>query len=87
MSVRVHGIVKFFSEDKGYGFIVPDDGSNDVFVHRSNLPAGIAMLITDQRVSFIISNSEKKDKGDGKKATDIQLDDVGRLVPPHGSGP
>lgn len=74
MSVRVHGVVKFFSEDKGYGFIVPDDGGGDVFIHRSNLPVGTTTLMTDQRVSFVVTSSEKKDKGDGKKAAEIVLE-------------
>lgn len=74
MSTRVHGIVKFYSEEKGYGFIMPDGGGNDVFIHRSNLPEGTKFLDTDQRISFTITNSEKKDKGDGKKATDIKLE-------------
>lgn len=71
---RVHGIVKFFSEEKGYGFIVPDGGGSDVFIHRSNLPAGHKLLDTDQRVSFIIADSEKKDKGDGRKAAEIKIE-------------
>lgn len=47
------GTVKFFNEDKGYGFIQPDDGSKDSFVHISAVQAaGMATLSKDQRVSY-----------------------------------
>ena len=47
------GIVKFFNTQKGYGFIQPDDGSKDVFVHISALErAGIHGLVEGQKVSF-----------------------------------
>jgi CspA family cold shock protein len=73
MSQRILGIVKFYNEDKGFGFIIPDDGGSDVFVHRSGLPVGTDCLETDQHVSFVISESDRK-KGDGKKATDVRLE-------------
>lgn len=47
------GTVKFFNEDKGYGFIQPDDGGKDSFVHISAVQAaGLATLNKDQRVSY-----------------------------------
>jgi len=47
------GTVKFFNEDKGYGFIQPDDGSQDSFVHISAVQAaGMDTLSKDQRVSY-----------------------------------
>ncbi|MEL6528829.1 MAG: cold-shock protein [Pseudomonadota bacterium] len=47
------GTVKFFNTDKGYGFIQPDDGSNDSFVHISAVQAsGMQSLDKDQRVNF-----------------------------------
>jgi CspA family cold shock protein len=47
------GTVKFFNEDKGYGFIQPDDGGKDSFVHISAVQAaGLATLSKDQRVSY-----------------------------------
>lgn len=47
------GKVKFFNADKGYGFIAPEDGGNDAFVHISAVErAGLATLNTDQRVSY-----------------------------------
>lgn len=47
------GTVKLFNEDKGYGFIQPDDGSQDSFVHISAVQAaGMDTLSKDQRVSY-----------------------------------
>jgi len=47
------GTVKFFDEGKGYGFIQPDDGSKDSFVHISAVQAaGMGTLSKDQRVSY-----------------------------------
>lgn len=47
------GTVKFFNEAKGYGFIAPDGGGNDAFVHISSVErAGMTTLQKDQRVSF-----------------------------------
>ena len=47
------GKVKWFNDQKGFGFIRPDDGSRDVFVHATALErAGISMLQEGQKVSF-----------------------------------
>jgi CspA family cold shock protein len=47
------GTVKFFNEDKGYGFIQPDDGAADSFVHISAVQAaGMATLNKDQRLNY-----------------------------------
>ena len=47
------GTVKFFNTDKGYGFIHPEDGGNDAFVHISAVErAGLATLNKDQRVTY-----------------------------------
>jgi cold shock protein len=47
------GVVKWFNPAKGYGFIQPDDGAKDVFVHISAVErAGLATLREGQRVSF-----------------------------------
>ena len=49
------GTVKFFNTDKGYGFISPEDGGQDSFVHITAVQnAGMATLERDQRVSYEI---------------------------------
>ncbi len=64
------GKVKWYNPDKGYGFIAPDDGGKDVFVHVSALQqAGISGLQDDQAVSY-----ELEDGRDGRKsATNLEL--------------
>jgi CspA family cold shock protein len=47
------GTVKFYNETKGFGFIAPDDGGKDVFVHATALErAGMRSLVEGQKVSF-----------------------------------
>jgi len=54
------GTVKFFNADKGYGFIKPDDGGNDSFVHISAVErAGMATLQQDQRLSYEIETDRR----------------------------
>ena len=49
------GVVKWYNSQKGYGFIQPDDGGKDVFVHVSALErAGLGGLVEGQKVSFEI---------------------------------
>ena len=51
----INGTVKFFNEQKGYGFIAPDGGGNDAFVHISALErSGMRTLNEGQKVSFDI---------------------------------
>lgn len=70
------GKIKWFNEDKGYGFIVPDDGSQDVFLHKRDvMSSGIKNMrhsLTDGRpVRF---RSEDNPRGGGKKiARHIEL--------------
>lgn len=51
--MSTNGTVKFFNATKGFGFIKPDDGSKDVFVHISAVErAGLGTLSENQKVSF-----------------------------------
>jgi CspA family cold shock protein len=55
------GLVKFFNTDKGFGFIVPDDGGKDVFVHVKDLSkSGIEFLSKDQQVSYETKENQGK---------------------------
>ena len=61
------GTVKFYNDQKGYGFIQPDDGGKDVFVHATALQrAGIHALAEGQKVSF----DTAEDRRTGKVAVD-----------------
>jgi len=54
------GTVKFFNSDKGYGFIQPDGGGTDVFVHISAVEAaGMKTLDRDQRLSFEVETDKR----------------------------
>ncbi|HZF96378.1 MAG TPA: cold-shock protein [Allosphingosinicella sp.] len=54
------GTVKFFNEQKGYGFISPEGGGNDAFVHISAVErAGMRTLDRDQRVSFDLETDKR----------------------------
>ncbi len=57
------GTVKWFNPAKGFGFIQPEDGGNDVFVHVSAVErAGIGNLKEGQRLSFDVERSPKSGK-------------------------
>jgi CspA family cold shock protein len=54
------GTVKFFNENKGYGFIAPDGGGNDAFVHISAVErSGMRTLRQDQRVSYDLQEDRR----------------------------
>jgi CspA family cold shock protein len=68
--MRQNGTVKFFNASKGYGFITPDDGSKDVFVHVTAVErSGLGTLADGQRVSF---ETEPDTRGKGPKAVELQ---------------
>ena len=63
------GTVKFFNENKGYGFIAPDGGGNDAFVHISAVErSGMRTLRENQRVSFEL----QEDRRGKMAATNLQ---------------
>ncbi|MBL4590055.1 MAG: cold-shock protein [Alphaproteobacteria bacterium] len=63
------GTVKWFNPTKGYGFIAPEDGGKDVFVHITALEAaGIRQLDEGQKVSYEITENKGKES-----ATDIKV--------------
>jgi cold shock protein len=65
------GIVKFFNSERGYGFLKPDDGGRDVFVHITAVEsAGLKSLNEGQRLTFEI---EPDKKGKGPKAVNLVI--------------
>ncbi len=68
--MRQTGTVKFYNSQKGYGFIKPDDGGNDVFVHVTAVErSGIGDLAEGMRITFA---TEPDKRGKGPKAVDLQ---------------
>lgn len=58
-----NGTVKFYNGSKGYGFIAPDDGSKDVFVHATALQrAGLTDLHEGQKVTFDVQTDPRSGK-------------------------
>jgi CspA family cold shock protein len=69
--MRHNGTVKFFNTTKGYGFITPEDGSKDVFVHITAVQAaGIPDLSDDAKLSYELQDDKR---GRGQQATELQL--------------
>ena len=63
------GTVKWFNDSKGFGFITPDEGSEDIFAHFTQIKAnGFKTLAEHQRVSFEVTAGPK-----GKQAVNIQI--------------
>ncbi|MFN8160258.1 MAG: cold shock domain-containing protein [Solirubrobacterales bacterium] len=67
------GVVKWFSNEKGYGFITPDDGGDDLFVHHSEIQAeGFRSLEDGARVSYEPTHGPK-----GPVATQVRPEPAG----------
>ena len=82
MTERITGTVKWFNGTKGYGFIAPDDESEDVFVHYSSIQGdGFRNLDEGERVEF---NVEQGDKG--PQASTVHPLGKHRIVEPDWSG-
>jgi len=72
--MRQTGTVKFFSQAKGYGFITPDQGAKDIFVHITAVErSAIGPLDEGMRISF---QTEPDKRGKGPKAVDLMLADT-----------
>ena len=69
--MSTNGTVKFFNHSRGFGFITPEDGSKDIFVHVTALErAGVPSIDEGDKVTFDI---EDDPRGRGKQATNIAL--------------
>ncbi len=72
--MRQSGTVKFFNTQKGYGFITPDEGEKDIFVHVTAVEqSGIGGLADGMRISF---ETEADTRGKGPKAVNLQVEDA-----------
>ena len=68
MATRLNGTVKWFNDAKGFGFITPDGGGDDLFAHFSAIQMnGFKSLKEGQKVSFEVVQGQK-----GNQASDIQ---------------
>jgi cold shock protein len=69
--MRQNGTVKFFNHTRGFGFIAPDGGDKDVFVHVTALErSGVTLIKEGDKVSFQIEDDKR---GRGKQAVNVQL--------------
>ena len=71
------GTVSWYDEDKGFGFIAPDSGAEDVFVHARSLAEGLTWLTEGDRVAYEVVSSDK-----GPQARDVQLVRGAEPAPP-----
>ncbi len=62
------GKIKFFNSQKGFGFIIPDDGSEELFVHTTNVMGNAQSLREGQKVEYVKRPGRK-----GPEATEVTL--------------
>jgi CspA family cold shock protein len=68
--MRISGTLKFYNAAKGFGFVTPEDGSKDVFIHATALErAGIHSLNEGDKITFTLEDDKK---GRGKQAGQIE---------------
>ncbi|MEQ3538810.1 cold shock domain-containing protein [Pseudonocardia tropica] len=76
------GTVAWYDEDKGFGFITPDSGAEDVFVHARALAEGLTWLVEGDRVDFEVTEGDR-----GPQARDVHLVRSGEPPAPKRSAP
>ena len=70
MPAKQTGTVKFFNETKGFGFVTPDDGGKDLFLHFSAImSSGFKTVSEGQRVSYSVENAGAK----GPSCTNVEI--------------
>src|ERR1700745_1772183 len=78
------GTVKWFNADKGYGFLAPDDGTADVFVHHSAIQAdGFRSLQENQRVAYTAGRGQKGPQAEEGRPVWTAAGQGGRLRAPR----
>jgi cold shock protein len=63
-----NGTVKWYNDEKGFGFITPEDGSTDLFVHQSSLADGSHTLAEGAKVTYVAETSDK-----GPRAGEVRV--------------